>query len=234
MTLSKAQIERLFEFTHQQHVKYDDVKYEIVDHLASDIEAQMSKEPNLDFEKALYKAFRKFPLTGFYHFVETKEKALREIWRLKLIKIIRGYFTPPKLLLFVAIFSSLLLLGTYRPNNFELTIFIPVAFLYVYVLISKKFPVRIFRKEKVNYLFLQAYRDHAMVYMILPLFLPGLDLYYYTIPPLGFILTCAIYAYVFIVLIALIKGDFKKELINEIEAKYQHLNIELNQVVVGY
>jgi len=90
--LSETQIQRLVEFTHQKYVKYDDVRIEIVDHLASDIEALITKNRELNFETALKRTYGKFPITGFGQFIDARETALHKIWGKKMNKVIRSYF----------------------------------------------------------------------------------------------------------------------------------------------
>jgi len=79
ISLTKDQINQLFEFTKKKYVKHEDVKFEIVDHLASDIEAQMSEDLDIDFESALKITYSKFPITGFYRFVQKKPVAYKGI-----------------------------------------------------------------------------------------------------------------------------------------------------------
>ena len=67
ITLSKSQIDHLFEFTRKKYVRYDDVRFEIVDHLASDIENQMSEDSELSFESALKRTYSKFPLLDLHN-----------------------------------------------------------------------------------------------------------------------------------------------------------------------
>lgn len=61
------------------------MRYEIVDHLASGIEARMEENPDLSFDAALRKEYAKFPITGFYQFVQEKQKALSKYWRRKMV-----------------------------------------------------------------------------------------------------------------------------------------------------
>ena len=80
ISLTKAQINQLFEFTKKKYVHYEDLRYELVDHLASDIEAQMVADSSVSFKSALDITYGKFPITGFSKFVEQKEKSLNRYW----------------------------------------------------------------------------------------------------------------------------------------------------------
>ena len=70
MKLSKEQIDRLYQFTSQHYVEYYDLKTELVDHLANAIEEQRAANPNISFDEALQKKFKKFGVFGFSDVVE--------------------------------------------------------------------------------------------------------------------------------------------------------------------
>lgn len=86
MELSREQIQYLYDFVTSKYVRYEDVKHEIVDHLACAIEDRMSGNPDLTFERALQLVYSKFPITGFAQWIMEKEKALQIYWRKKLGK----------------------------------------------------------------------------------------------------------------------------------------------------
>ena len=238
ITLSKSQIDQLFDFTRKKYVQYDDVKFEIVDHLASDIENQMSEDSELSFESALNKTYSKFPITGFAQFIDAREMALYKLWGKKINKIIIGYFTLPKLLLTAVIFLYVFMAGNYIANNIEskpniwfyLATYIPMCMLYVYGLLAKKFPIKLLRNNKVKFLFLKIYRSRVLGIMVLPLILPAYD-FLIKSNIVGLIVTSLIYSYVFVMIIAILRGDFEKELIHEIDSRYKHLNLNYSQVV---
>lgn len=114
--LSKEQIEEIFNFVKSKYVRYIDLQYELVDHLASAIEDEMGKDKNLSFSAALSKVYARFPVTGFTHFVAKKQAALTSYWRRRWFQIFKSYFTPPRViltfLLFVFCFSFTIALGS--------------------------------------------------------------------------------------------------------------------------
>ena len=70
MELTKNQIDELYKFTRKHYVYHYDVQSELVDHLANDIENIWQETPNLSFEQARYKSFKKFGIFGFMDVVE--------------------------------------------------------------------------------------------------------------------------------------------------------------------
>ncbi len=237
--LSETQIQRLIQFTHQKYVQYDDVRIEIVDHLASDIEALITKNRELDFETALKRTYGKFPITGFGQFIDARETALHKIWGKKMNKVIRSYFKPPKLFLTAFIFMCTFFLTLWNPFHFKhidlwfcLITYIPLSILYIYAFAAKKFPSNIFSKKPVNLLFLKIYQGHIRWFLISPIFL-GNYFFLLNLNTIGVAIYSALYAGLFVIIYAVFNGDFKKEIVYEIESRYQHLNLDLSQLVAS-
>ncbi|PZP46027.1 MAG: hypothetical protein DI598_12635 [Pseudopedobacter saltans] len=74
-TLSQNDIDFLFQFCTKHGVKYYDVQVELVDHLASAIEAEMANKPNLLFEDCLQKEYKSFGKVGFSKLLSERKKA---------------------------------------------------------------------------------------------------------------------------------------------------------------
>jgi hypothetical protein len=72
MKLTASQIDNLFKFTRKHYVYHYDVQSELVDHLANDIESIWQETPNLSFEQARDKSFKKFGVFGFMDVIEAK------------------------------------------------------------------------------------------------------------------------------------------------------------------
>lgn len=102
--LTPEQIQSLFAFVKSKYVRYIDVQYELVDHLASAIEEEMQKDSKLSFEAALSKVYARFPVTGFTDFVASKASSLHSYWKRRYWNILLTYFTPPKILLTLLIY----------------------------------------------------------------------------------------------------------------------------------
>lgn len=99
MQLTKEQIQSLFTFTKQHFVEWYDLQCELVDHLTNDIEHIWQTEPNLSFEQARDKAFKKFGIFGFSDVIEKKQYQLdKKYWKLTW-KHFKDYFKLPKIVL---------------------------------------------------------------------------------------------------------------------------------------
>tara|TARA_R110002124_G_scaffold196508_1_gene363594 strand:+ start:1094 stop:1762 length:669 start_codon:yes stop_codon:yes gene_type:complete len=83
-TLSETEIEQLFIFVKKKFVNYYDLQVELVDHLASLIEADMEENPNHNFETALNKVYAGFGIFGFWTLVKERTNAAyrngRKLW----------------------------------------------------------------------------------------------------------------------------------------------------------
>jgi hypothetical protein len=98
MTLSAAQIERLYAFTRQHYVEYYDLQTELVDHLANAIEAQWEANPKLTFEEALQVEFKKFGVFGFMDVVDKRRGALNTKYNKLVLQHLKTFFSIPKII----------------------------------------------------------------------------------------------------------------------------------------
>lgn len=103
--LNPEEIQRLFDFVQSKYVRYKDVQYELVDHLASAIEVKQKADNNLDFESALREVYAGFPVTGFNHFLGDKAAALNKFFFRKLWEYMKDYLKLPKLIISGIIFT---------------------------------------------------------------------------------------------------------------------------------
>lgn len=103
-TISSAQIDRLYQFTRQHYVVYYDVQTELVDHLASAIEARWEENPEKNFEDLLQQEFKKFGVFGFMDVVEERQKTMQKYY-LKLVwQEAKQFLKLPKVILVGFIF----------------------------------------------------------------------------------------------------------------------------------
>ncbi|WP_159949866.1 hypothetical protein [Polaribacter septentrionalilitoris] len=104
MKLSEIQIENLYKFTRQHYVYHYDVQTELVDHLANDIEQIWVEHPNLSFEDARDKSFKKFGIFGFMDVIEAKQKQMnKRYWKI-IWRFTKEWFTVPKVVTTMLIF----------------------------------------------------------------------------------------------------------------------------------
>lgn len=98
MKLSKEHIEKLYQFTQKHYVEWYDLQTELVDHLANGIEQQWETNPNIGFEDALQKEFKKFGVFGFMEVVEQRQKALSKRYFKIMLGFIKEWFRLPKII----------------------------------------------------------------------------------------------------------------------------------------
>ena len=99
MKLTEDQIQELYKFTRKHFVEWYDVQTELVDHLANGIEDQWKLKPNLSFNEALNREFKKFGIFGFSEVVEQKTNALSKHYIKEVFKNLKEYFKLPKIIL---------------------------------------------------------------------------------------------------------------------------------------
>lgn len=97
--LSTSQIEKLYAFTRQHYVPYYDLQTELVDHLSNGIETQWEENETLSFDEALQCEFKKFGVFGFTDLVEKRQKAMNKKYTKLVFRILKEYFSLPKILL---------------------------------------------------------------------------------------------------------------------------------------
>ncbi len=242
MELTDKQIEHLFEFTKSKNVHYDDVCYEIVDHLATGIEEKLASNSYLTFEGALRMIYSNFPVTGFAALVEEKEKALLKYWRGKIIGVVLSYFRLPKIILTLAIFAFFYKVHIMFPALNLMVIGLLLSLYLNIICFSNSYNSMRLKSER--YLFsVHFYRCLSFI-----LSLPMLYFYFgynrtypgpyvdqspwfdhsswWNLIPCTF--SCLIIAINIIMAIALVRNEFHDLLIEEVEQKYQHLNISLS------
>lgn len=99
--VSQEHIEELFVFTQKHYVEWYDLQSELVDHLANGIEHQWKVDPDLSFEKALQKEFKKFGVFGFMDVVEERQKSLGKKYSKLIWKHNLEFFKLPKIILLI-------------------------------------------------------------------------------------------------------------------------------------
>jgi len=151
--ITPEQTKQLFLFCHKHFVYHYDLQLELVDHLASSIEKQWEENPEIPFEKALQKTFRKFGVTGFSKVKVEKERALRKKYNRLFWKYLLDFYRCPKMVLTVActlglvVIFQLLQNVTYVLVSFFLLLVIS-TFIYVYRFAPKNFKLDVIPGKK--------------------------------------------------------------------------------------
>lgn len=149
MKLTETHIEKLYKFTRKHHVEYYDVQTELVDHLANDVEEIFLENPNLSFEQARDKSFKKFGVFGFLNVVQAKEVQMTKKYLKIILKFVEEWFKTPKLL-----WTLTLLFGFYIVQKLPFAYFL-YSLVTILVLVSQIMviilnSIRIKKKYKVT------------------------------------------------------------------------------------
>ena len=127
MKLTVQQINQLYDFTSKHFVEHYDLQTELVDHLANGIEQQWSQNPNISFDEALGKEFKKFGIFGFSDIIEKRAWMLeKKYWRF-IGKCFLSFFRLPKIiftLFLVGLTYQLLYFSTQNQMDYLLFVFI--------------------------------------------------------------------------------------------------------------
>lgn len=133
MILNQLQISYLFSFTSNHGVQYYDVQVELVDHLASKIEAEMEAEKTLSFLEALNKVYASFGPRGFKDVMKEKKNATQaEVRRIANAEI-KQLFTFPKVIITATVCLAFYTLGRLLPppvSYYSLIIFFCILTAY--------------------------------------------------------------------------------------------------------
>ena len=105
--LSPEEIEELFAFCCKRNVKEYEIQAELVDHLASSIEAQLEQNTSLSFYEALGITYSKFGANGFKEIVKIKRKMFRRKYNILFLKFLATFFQLPRIILTIFLTISL-------------------------------------------------------------------------------------------------------------------------------
>ena len=108
--VTAEEIKRLYEFTRKHYVEYYDVQTELVDHLASAMDENWEKEPELGFEENLQREFKNFGVFGFMEVVEKKSRALEKRYFFLVWRVIKQQLGNLRILAFFLLTFSVILL----------------------------------------------------------------------------------------------------------------------------
>ena len=123
---TSEEIEQLYQFTRQHYVEFYDVQTELVDHLASSMEENWEKEPELSFEENLQREFKKFGVFGFMDVVDMKIRVMEKRYFRLIGKEMKSQLQHPKVLLaFAGIFVGALMLLKFGNSALIAAVVIP-------------------------------------------------------------------------------------------------------------
>ena len=174
-TVTQEETEELFKVCENYGVFFYDVQIEIVDHLASLIEDQWQKNPELEFEQALKNAISNFGKNNFTKMVRTKEKEVNRKYTLLLWKYFLEFYKWPKILLtFVLTLGVFILFQTSSETKNILLIYSGLVLVFFAIYLFFIFP-KIKISVKPDNMFLLVSRQSQTMYLIIVLLqLPNL------------------------------------------------------------
>ncbi len=153
--LEPSQIDRLYQFTRQHYVEFYDVQTELVDHLANGIEVQWKENPEIPFEEALQKEFKKFGIYGFSDVVEKRQRAMeKKYWKI-IWQEAGSIIQEPKMA-----FSMLFLFGlsffllNLQEGVYVLMALVVLLFLFTTIFMARKTAVLKRKKKKGEKIYL--------------------------------------------------------------------------------
>jgi hypothetical protein len=143
MKLSQDHIQELYKFTRAHYVEHFDLQTELVDHLCNGIEEQWAQHPELTFEEAKVREFKKFGKVGFKKVIAARRKAMGKKYR----GIIWGYFKEwwsfPRICITVfTIFLLFFALQNIPAGDLRFGTVLGVFFLVSFLMFCKTFQLR--------------------------------------------------------------------------------------------
>ncbi len=153
--LSQPEIRKLFEFVQQKNVPYLDVQYEIVDHLASEIEEFQLADRSLSFENALNDIYSQFPITGFAVFQLEKQSSMRQYWKRSFWAYLRRYFRIPRIVFTILLIASFYNIFQYFQSYYLVLGFSTIFFLYV--VFYNRYRMKRLEEIQNNYLVIESF-----------------------------------------------------------------------------
>ncbi|SFP89081.1 hypothetical protein [Parafilimonas terrae] len=122
--LSEKEIQSLFRFVEKKSVRWYDLQIEIVDHLASSIEDEISLIPGISFESALENVYKGFGIFGFAKIVEERQNHLAKAVKKRWWSEIKNMFKWPEIALSILIVSGLSILSKLLQHSLEIYFYI--------------------------------------------------------------------------------------------------------------
>ena len=115
--LTTEQIAALFQFCQKHSVRYYDIQVELVDHIATAIEAKMETNTDISFDEALREEYKNFGITGFGRYLSEKETQVKKQLARERRKMLLNFLTPPQI--FLVLLFLVCLLYPFSTMNLE-------------------------------------------------------------------------------------------------------------------
>jgi hypothetical protein len=152
-TITPQETNQLFEFCRKHYVPQYDLQVELVDHLATAIEEQWIKNPEISFDTALYGTFKQFGISGFSKIKAQKQKELARKYSRLLWKYFLEFYRWPKIVMTLAL--TLALFTVLKVVNSIAWVLLPYfamlvigGYIYYFFLAPKKLKIETNTKKK--------------------------------------------------------------------------------------
>lgn len=122
--ITSEQYDAIFAFIRKHYVEYYDLQCELADHLANGIEALWEQNPNLSFDDALQREFKKFGVFGFMQVVEQRQLALSKKYGRLLWHYAKDYLCLPKILLSIGLAVGMYTVVNHSPVSYSVLMLI--------------------------------------------------------------------------------------------------------------
>lgn len=164
-TITPEETEELFNLCEKYGVFFYDVQIELVDHMASLIEEQWEKDPEISFQQGLKNAVLSFGKSNFTKVTREKEKEVNRKYNLLLWKYFIEFYKWPKLLITIVFTLGLLLFFEFFNQTKTIMLIywglVMVGFAFYLIRIFPKYKI----KGKSGELFLLAARQSQVMYI---------------------------------------------------------------------
>ncbi len=166
-SLTQHEIKILFSVIQKKGVKYVDVQHEIVDHLASDIELNKNRHPNLNFQGHIDLAFNKFP-SDLRKIVRSKEKSMNRYWQRRTLTFMKSYFQLPTIITTIILYLLIVIGSLYFGRYVLVPVFILMLTTIVFTLIKSYNNSNYSKENEKKYLVLRMFFGQTITMIVLP------------------------------------------------------------------
>lgn len=115
--LSENQLKEIYNLCKRKDIRYLELRMELVDHIASQIETLWEDEPELSFQEAFQKVYKSFGIFGLSEIAEEHEKVVAKRFYQKAWLEFKSWLKPPKVLAFITLLLAFFTLMQYYPQS---------------------------------------------------------------------------------------------------------------------
>lgn len=153
MELTKEQILQIDSYLNACHVKFEDVKKELIDHFASILEVKLQENPNLNFQEELQQIHKNFGENGFKTLLDEKKKSITKQFYKATFAALKQFFSIPKIL--ITIFFSFVLWQIMEISEDKSSFFSILGLLSIFLGYRLLFLINIRNSTKRHFLMLE-------------------------------------------------------------------------------